>query len=151
MSNGVVFKLQPSDPEIPGLIDRYQAELDKDCLAAGERIRKGDCSKENLRIIYRWKMQSYKYLSQEKKYFDSNSDEDVTRILQSTAEAVGADDPERAFNELQSLKGIGLPVASAILTAIVAPKPKGRLTLPSPKQCSVTKRRHLHCRLEGKL
>ena len=49
MSNGVVFKLQPSDPEIPGLIDRYQAELDKDCLAAGERIRKGDCSKENLR------------------------------------------------------------------------------------------------------
>jgi hypothetical protein len=118
VSNGVVFKLQPSDPEIPGLIDRYQAELDKDCLAAGERIRKGDCSKENLRIIYRWKMQSYEYLGQEKKYFDRNSDEDVTRILQSTVEAVGADDPERAFNELQSLNGIGLPVASAILTAI---------------------------------
>lgn len=119
MSRDTIFKLQPSDSEIPDLIRRYPAKLDEDYLAAGARIRSGDFSKENLRVIYRWKMQSFKYLGQEKKYFDKNSDEDVVRVLQSTIEAVKeAGNPVRAFRELQSLKGIGLRVASAILTAV---------------------------------
>jgi hypothetical protein len=64
-------------------------------------------------------MQSRSYLGQEKKYFDKNSDEDVASVLRFAIEAVDkSGNTERAFRELQSLKGIGLPVASAILTAI---------------------------------
>jgi hypothetical protein len=115
----IVFTLKPTDSEVPDLIRRYQGELDADCLAAGIRIRNGDFSKENLRAIYRWKMQSYSYLGQERKYFDKNSDESVANVLQAAIDAIDKHgDTERAFRELQSLKGIGLPVASAILTAV---------------------------------
>jgi hypothetical protein len=119
MSDAIVFTLKPADSEIPDLIHRYHEDLDKDCFAAGTRIRNGDLSKENLRVIYRWKMQSFSYLGQEQKYFDKNSDETVASVLRATIEAIDKHgDTERAFHELQSLKGIGLPVASAILTAV---------------------------------
>jgi hypothetical protein len=64
-------------------------------------------------------MQSRSYLGQEQKYFDKNSDEAVANVLRATIDAIDKHgDTERAFRELQSLKGIGLPVASAILTAV---------------------------------
>jgi hypothetical protein len=64
-------------------------------------------------------MQARSYLGQEQKYFDKNSDEAIANVLRATIDAVDKHrDTERAFRELQSLKGIGLPVASAILTAI---------------------------------
>lgn len=119
MGQDIIFKLQPTDSEIPGLIGRYEAKEDDDFLAAGARILKGDFSKENLLIIYQWKLQAYKRFDHKGNYFDKNSDEDVSRILQSTIKAaVEAQTPERALHELQLLKGIGPPVASAILTAI---------------------------------
>jgi hypothetical protein len=119
MSEAIVFTLEPADSEIPDLIHQYHEDLDSDCFAAGTRIRNGDLSKENLRVIYRWKMQSRRYLGQEQKYFDKNSDEAVANVLRATINAVDRHrDTERAFRELQSLKGIGLPVASAILTAV---------------------------------
>jgi hypothetical protein len=124
MNRKISFSLRLGDSQIPGLISRYHATnssnvaLDANCLAAGQRIRNGEFSKEVLRIIYRWKMESRKYLGQEQKYFDKNSDEDVSRALSRAIEAVTAHDTERAFGELQSLKGIAIAVASAILMAI---------------------------------
>lgn len=113
------FRLQPRVEEVQGLINRYHAEPDKECLDAGERIRNGGYSKENLRVIYRWKMQSWSYLGQEDRYFNKNTDDDVADILSTVVgEVKGSDDCRRALRELQSLKGVGLPVASAILTAI---------------------------------
>jgi len=124
MSVQIAFGLKPKDAEIPDLILRYHktnsadVALDANCLAAGERIRNGELSKEALRVIYRWKMDSWKYLGQEQKYFDKNRDEDVSRALRRAIEAVKDQDIERAFRDLQSLKGVAISVASAILMAI---------------------------------
>jgi thermostable 8-oxoguanine DNA glycosylase len=124
MSQTIAFTLMPADSEIPDLIKRYHQTnscgevSDEYCLAAGARIRGGDFSKENLRVIYRWKMDAWKYLGQEQKYFDMNTDEAVAHALRSAVDGVNTQDIERAFRELESLNGIGLPLASAILTAI---------------------------------
>lgn len=124
MSAEVVFALKPKDSEILGLIERYHRTnsssetSDALCLDAGRRVQGGDFSKENLRVMYRWKMASRKYLKQEQKYFDKNSDESVARVLRYAVGAVSNGDVGRAFRELQSLEGIGLAVASAFLTAI---------------------------------
>jgi hypothetical protein len=113
------FELQPSVSEIPRLIHKYHEDPDKECLAAGARIRSGDFSKENLRIIYRWKMQSFSYLGSEKRYFDNNSDSDIRDTLRAVVDELEKSDvPRRPLRELQALKGVGLSVASAILTAI---------------------------------
>lgn len=124
MSTQIFFALKPQDAEISGLIARYHltnasaVALDANCLKAGDDIRNGDRSKDTLRIIYRWKMESRAYLGQEKKYFDKNSDAEVSRALSRAIEAVRDRNIERAFYELQSLKGVAIAVASAILMAI---------------------------------
>jgi hypothetical protein len=120
----VQFKLRFKDSDILGLIARYHitnsanVTSDQRCRAAGEAIRAGHLSKENLRVIYRWKMAGFAYLGQEKKYFDKNQDATVTAVPRNAINAALAGNIKRAFAELQSLKGVGLPVASAILTAL---------------------------------
>jgi hypothetical protein len=119
MSEALVFKLKPADSEISDLICRYDADSDQACLAAGTRIRNGDFSKKNLRVIYRWKMKSWKHLDQEKKYFDKNADETVANVLRAAIDVIDKQKhTELAFDQLQLLKGIGPSVASAILMAV---------------------------------
>lgn len=123
MCQDIDFRLQPRIEELHGLINRYKAVEDKECLEAGDRIRNGEYSKENLRVIYRWKMQSWSHLGQEGRYFNRNTDDHVTSTLRFVVEEVRrSDNCGRPLRELQSLKGIGLPVASAILTAIFPDK-----------------------------
>ena len=123
MKQKIAFTLKPADSEIPALMQGYHQVpanvSDEKCFEAGALIRSGDVSKENLRVIYRWKMQSRSYLGQERKFFDKNSDEAVANVLRATIDAIDKrGDTERAFRELQSLKGVKLAVASAILTAV---------------------------------
>src|SRR5579872_6287366 len=52
--------------------------------AAGKRIRDGERTKENLKIIFHWKHESSRfYASTLEPAFDSNSPEDVARALTS--------------------------------------------------------------------
>ena len=119
VESDVDFKVQFLDSEVARLVERYRPELDNDCLASGARILGGEYLKENVQVIYRWKMQAFSYLGGEKRNFDRNAEGDIAKVLQIVVtELKNSDDPSRSLRELQSLIGIGLPSASAILMAI---------------------------------
>jgi hypothetical protein len=62
MKQKIAFTLKPADSEIPALMQRYHQVpayvSDETCFEAGARVRGGDVSKKNLRVIYRWKMRA---------------------------------------------------------------------------------------------
>lgn len=89
---------------------------DQMAMAAGQRISKGERTKENLKIIFHWKHQNSRfYESKLEPEFDRNRSEAVDKALKQANEA--KTDCE-AIEALLTLKGVGVPTASAILANI---------------------------------
>ena len=105
------FTLQFAPSEIDALAERYGASQDDDALLAGKRIASGeDYSRDNLKVIVDWKSPRREAL------IDDNKDDHIEIALKfaaapSTPEAM-------AVAVLTALHGVGIPMASAILTAI---------------------------------
>jgi hypothetical protein len=109
------FVLQFDESEIEELVNRRLESVNEDdTMQAGRSIRAGNYTRENLRIILSWKLEGLwpnKHLSE----LDQNDDKRIADALQ---KALTAKSEKEAIEELDGLAGIGVPVASAILTAI---------------------------------
>ncbi|HML10349.1 MAG TPA: hypothetical protein VK432_05770 [Stellaceae bacterium] len=88
-------------------------KIDDDAIEAGKRIRNGEFTKSNLKVIYEWKNgDSRFYKSKLEPMFDSNSPQEIESVLKTVNTA---DTSVAAINALSRLKGIKIPTASAIL------------------------------------
>jgi thermostable 8-oxoguanine DNA glycosylase len=98
-------------------------QADKIAEHAGTKIREGELTTENLKVIFHWKHASSPYYARLKAAFDSNPPECVTAILERVREIVAADgDAGTAVAELVELKGVQVPTASAFLANIYPEK-----------------------------
>jgi hypothetical protein len=111
------FQLQPAEAELQELAEQYweqagekEQSLEKAAFEAGESIRNGDFALGNLEAIVRWKSE------RAVQFLIGNSNEKIRRVL-AVATAPEAT-TETAMMALLELKGVDLPVASAILSAI---------------------------------
>src|ERR1700691_3410062 len=111
------FQLQPSEEELQQLAEQYWQkagekahELEKAAFEAGEAIRNGDYSLANLEAIVRWKSE------RAVQFLIGNSNEKIRRVL-AVATAPEAT-TETAMTALLELKGVDIPLASAIMAAI---------------------------------
>ena len=89
---------------------QYPKTWDNDALAARKKIREGDYSRSNLEKIVKWKSE------RRLKLIGDNSDSEISDALRLAA--VYAKEPRSAFAVLMGLRGVAVPMASAILTAI---------------------------------
>ena len=106
----VAFKLQVTNiPYWATQYPREDLEDDEKALAAAARIRDGECSRSNLERIVAWKSDRRLALISE------NSDSEIADALRL---ALRATEPRSALAVLTGLRGVGAPMASAILTAI---------------------------------
>ena len=110
MRQPLQFVLQFAPSEIDALAARYGYAQDNDALLAGKRIASGEYCLDNLKVIVNWKSPRRAAL------IDDNKDEHIAVALKfasspSTPEAM-------AVAVLTALHGVGIPMASAILTAI---------------------------------
>lgn len=104
------FCLEFDASEIDGLAERYGPEQDDEAFEAGASIAAGNYSRENLKAIVRWKSPRRIAL------IDENTDAAVRRALQVASDASTTE--RSAVESLDDLRGVGVPVASAILTTI---------------------------------
>jgi hypothetical protein len=111
------FQLQPAEAELQELAEQYweqagekEQSLEKAAFEAGESIRNGDFALGNLEAIVRWKSE------RAVQFLIGNSNEKIRRVM-AVATAPEAT-TETAMMALLELKGVDLPVASAILSAI---------------------------------
>lgn len=111
------FELQAQESELQRLADQYWEQagdhdhkLEQAAFEAGKAIRDGECTLANIEAIVRWK--SERVVA----YLIGNSEEKIRKALSVAA------CPDATLHEavaaLTSLRGIDLPVATAILTAI---------------------------------
>lgn len=115
------FELQADETEMQQLADTYwqkagarEQQLEREAFEAGQAIREGDYSLVNLEVIVRWKSERMVH------YLVGNSEAKIKRVL---AIAAAAESSLRsAVEALTSLRGIDLPIASAILAAILPEK-----------------------------
>src|SRR5208282_2163481 len=104
---------QPS--EIDDLVSRRLTNVDQDkAFQAGSNIASGNYGRDNLNVIVAWKMEGV-HLTRVMSYLDQNTDTDIHHALRS---AIEADTERSAIEILDRLHGVGVPVASAILTTI---------------------------------
>ena len=110
------FNLQPSKAELEKCAEDYwtgmsetQRDEEKNTFEAGIAIREGDRTPATLQKIVHWKSPRIVPL------FDKNSAEAVKAALDV---AVSHTTEAEAMAALIKLRGVGIPVASAILTAI---------------------------------
>jgi hypothetical protein len=110
------FRLLPDAPALKGLANDYwETSSDKDkreekeAFDAGRAIRDGDRSLETLKKIVHWKSPRVVH------HLETN---DQRKIETALDVAVNHTDALNALKELQELKGVAIPVASAILTTI---------------------------------
>ncbi len=120
--NGVLndmayFELQPAETDLQQLAEEYweksgekERELEKAAFEAGAAIRAGEHTLGNLETIVRWKSERVVH------YLIGNSEAMIRRVLAVAASQETS--TSDAINALTSLRGIDLPIASAILTAI---------------------------------
>jgi hypothetical protein len=108
------FVLQFAPSEIAGLAGRYGPHQDFEAFQAGKNIAGGNYTRENLKVIVRWKS------ARKIAFIDDNSDEEITRSLQFASNPRTS--ARSAVEVLDALHGIGLPMASAILTTIYPDK-----------------------------
>ena len=111
------FQLQPAEAELQELAEQYwenagekEQRLEKAAFEAGESIRSGDFTLANLETIVRWKSE------RAVQYLIGNGNEKIRRVLATAANPEAT--TESAMRALLELKGVDLPVASAILAAI---------------------------------
>ncbi len=112
------FELQPESSELQQLAEQYwqktgekEHELEKAAFEAGAAIRSGDYSLGNLETIVRWKSERVVH------YLIGNSEAKIRRVL--AVAAAPETSLRNAVEALTSLRGIDLPIASAILAAIL--------------------------------
>jgi hypothetical protein len=109
------FVLQFHTSEIDVLVSRRLTNVTQDkAFEAGTSIAGGNYSRQNLNVIVEWKMEGV-HLARVMSYLDQNTDADIDHALRS---AVKADTERSAIEILDRLQGVGVPVASAILTTI---------------------------------
>jgi hypothetical protein len=116
-NNMAYFELQPAEAELQQLAEQYwqeaserERQLEKAAFEAGTAIREGDYSLFNLETIVRWKSERVVH------YLIGNSSESLRKAL-----AVAANpgtSVRDAVKALTALRGIDLPIATAILAAI---------------------------------
>ncbi|MGA8043530.1 MAG: hypothetical protein WCA37_12065 [Terracidiphilus sp.] len=118
---GAHFELQPGAGELQGLAEQYWAkagekekELEEAAYEAGASIRNGEYTLANLEAIARWKSERVVH------YLIANSGEKIRQALKIAA-SPGASVQE-AVGALTGLRGVDLPIASAILAAIFPEK-----------------------------
>lgn len=111
------FELQPAESELQHLAAQYwkkagdrEQELEAEAFAAGAAIRNGDYTLGNLEAIVRWKSERVVH------YLIGNSEAQIRKVLAVAASPESS--VKQAVEALTSLRGIDLPIASAILAAI---------------------------------
>lgn len=104
------FVLQFDASQIDVLAKRYGYDHDDEALEAGAGIAAGNYDRENLNVIVRWKSARRVAL------IDDNSDLDITRSLRFATDSRTSE--RSAIETLERLHGVGIPVASAILTLV---------------------------------
>jgi hypothetical protein len=110
------FRLVPGAPALKALANDYwetSSEKDKreeeEAFDAGRAIRDGDRSLETLKKIVHWKSPRVVH------HLETNDPRKIETALEVAANHT---DALKALKELQELKGVAIPVASAILTTI---------------------------------
>ena len=107
------FVLQFPPTEIDELVARRLTNVEQErAFEAGRSIAAGNLSRENLNAIVEWKMEGV-HLTRVMSFVAQNTDEEIARALKS---AIEADTEAKAIEILDRLHGVGVPVASAILT-----------------------------------
>jgi hypothetical protein len=104
------FKLAFDPSLIPELASRYSFQEDSGALLAGEQIRLGHYTRENLEQIFEWKTNG-----RGRSRIRKNTDEEIADALKLS---LAAQTDRSAVAVLMGLNGVQVPVASAILTAI---------------------------------
>ncbi len=109
-----LFDLKPSETDLDEWAAKYwtanSAKLEESAFIAGQQILRGDFSAENLAKIVYWKSPRVVH------YILENPQEKIAEALQKAIAPTTS--PREAVLALTELRGIGVPVASAILTAI---------------------------------
>jgi hypothetical protein len=111
------FELQPAESELQQYAEQcwqkageQEHELETAAYEAGVAIRNGEYSLANLEAIVRWKSERVVH------YLIGNSEAKIRKVL---AVAAAPDTSTRkAVEALMELRGVDLPIASAILAAI---------------------------------
>lgn len=111
------FKLPFPATDISALEECYcrdQKEMDKETAAfcAGKRIARGERTIGQLQIIFDWKS------PRPKPHLESNSAVRIKECLDKACEAGLSGNAIGAINHLDKIKGVGVRMASAILTCI---------------------------------
>ena len=104
------LSLQFPPSKVAEYAEAYTYADDAEVGAAGRRIAVGECTRENLAIIFEWKTKG-----RGRSRLARNSTSEIALALRTAA---AAKDERAAVEALTSLSGIGVPVASAILAAI---------------------------------
>jgi hypothetical protein len=111
------FELQPKEREIQGLAQQCWEEsgnrerlLEAEAFEAGVAIRKGDYTLANLEAIVRWKSERHV------QYLIGNSTVSIRQALEVAAAPESS--TIEAMMALLELRGVDMPMASAILAAI---------------------------------
>ena len=111
------FQLQPAEAELQQLAEQYWEDigekdqsLEKAAFDAGEAIRKGEYTLANLEAIVRWKSERLV------QYLIGNSSVNIRRALEVAAAPESS--TAEAMTALLELRGVDIPMASAILAAI---------------------------------
>lgn len=111
------FQLQPAELELQQLAEGYwqeagerERQLEAAAYEAGEAIRGGEHTLPNLETIVRWKSERMVH------YLIGNGSENIRAALQVAASPDSS--AEQAVNALISLRGVDIPIASAILATI---------------------------------
>jgi len=111
------FELQPEAQDLQQLAEQYwekagskEHELEREAFEGGVAIRNGDYSLANLEGIVRWKSERVVH------YLIGNSEAKIRRVL--AVAAAPETSVRNAIEALTSMRGVDLPIASAILAAI---------------------------------
>jgi len=113
-----------SEEQIGSLVREYNqsdATLrwpDHKALEAGSRIAAGDFSSENLQQIYWWKLESFFDRFEWVRQFPAPNDASKVELALRAAKEADDSTVLTALRTLDDLQGVGVPVASAVLTAI---------------------------------
>ena len=114
------FELQPSESELQQLAEQCwqkagqrEHDLEQEAYEAGAAIRGGEYSLANLEAIVRWKSERVVH------YLIGNSEAKIRQVLQIAAAPDSS--TRKAVEALVELRGVDLPIASAIL-ACIAPE-----------------------------
>jgi hypothetical protein len=102
--------------------DAKKEITDRDCLRAGSGILQNDDLRENVRIVYRWKLESFRKRFEWVDRFPVDVTEQQISHALAPARALhdqsSDSDVRYTINVLTCLPGVGIPVASAFLMAI---------------------------------